>query len=67
MSANMDTLKVEAEIAKLINEASKLNAETAKLHAETAKLNREARWYPAIASAAFIAGVVAVAKLFMPV
>lgn len=65
MSANMDTVKVEAEIAKLINEAAKLNAETIKLQAETAKINREAKWYPAIASAAFIGGVVAVAKLFM--
>lgn len=61
----MDVLKVKEQITGLTEQAAKLNAETTKLQAETAKINREAKWYPAIASAAFIGGVVAVAKLFM--
>jgi hypothetical protein len=36
-----------------------------KLNAEAAKLLREQRWYPFIASAAFIGGIVAVARLFV--
>lgn len=58
-------LKVKAQITGLTEQAAKLNAETTKPQAETAKINREAKWYPAIASAAFSGGVVAVAKLFM--
>ena len=61
----LDVVQTEAEIGKLMAETVKLNAETAKLQAEAGKLNREARYYPFIASAAFIGGVVAVAKLFM--
>jgi cell division protein FtsB len=54
----LDVIKTEAEIGKLM-------AETMKLNAEAAKLLREQRWYPFIASAAFIGGVVAVARLFV--
>jgi hypothetical protein len=61
----VDTAKL-AETSKLITAAaSELICESAKLQAETAKLAREARWYPAIVSVAFIAAVVAVAKLFI--
>lgn len=58
MDKTMDVLRTEAEIGKLM-------AETVKLNAEAAKLQREARFYPYIAAAAFIGGMVAVAKLFM--
>ncbi|WP_374974399.1 hypothetical protein [Bordetella avium] len=52
----MDTIKTEAEIAKLM-------AETGKLNAEAAKMIRERAWYPiVIVAAAFTTGA-ALAKL----
>jgi hypothetical protein len=60
----LDLAKVATQLAELIDEAGKLNAETSRLATETAKINRQAKWYPAIASAVFIGGVVAAVKLF---
>ncbi|WP_198291417.1 hypothetical protein [Methyloversatilis discipulorum] len=45
----MDTIKTEAEIAKLM--------------AETVKINAEARWYPVAMVSAVVAAVAAVSKL----
>lgn len=69
MEKTLDTLRVEAEIAKLFTEAVKFNAETSKLNAEARKLGREHAWYPWVAllagfAAAFTAGVT-LAKLFV--
>jgi len=58
MAQTLDIAKIEAEIGKLM-------AETVKLNAEAAKLQRESKFYPFIAVAAFITGIVAVARLFM--
>jgi hypothetical protein len=52
----LDTLKTEAEIAKMM-------AATAKLSAETVKLNREARWHPVIVVGAVAGTILTVAKL----
>ncbi|AGR69219.1 hypothetical protein [Burkholderia pseudomallei] len=69
LEKTVDTLKVEAEIGKLMTEASKLTAEAAKLNAETMKLNaeafklqRESRWYPVIWATAFVGAVIGVAR-----
>ncbi|WP_082622040.1 hypothetical protein [Bordetella sp. N] len=66
----MDTIKTEAEIAKLMAETSKLNVEASKMMAETSKLNaeaskmiRERAWYPMILIAAAFASGAALAKL----
>ncbi|AZY49661.1 hypothetical protein [Bordetella avium] len=56
MDKTLDTIKTEAEIAKLM-------AETGKLNAEAAKMIRERAWYPiVIVAAAFTTGA-ALAKL----
>lgn len=65
MDTNMDQVKVEAEVGKLMAEAGKLLAETSKLHAETAKLARERYWYPAVVTASLIAATVAATKFFL--
>lgn len=52
----LDTIKTEAEIAKLM-------AETVKLNAEAAKMTRERAWFPAIAIATAIGAAVAILKL----
>lgn len=52
----MDTLKVEAEIGKLM-------AETIKLNAEAAKMTTERRWYPFVGGAALMGAALALAKL----
>ena len=68
----MDTIKIEAEVAKLIcesgkliSEASKLNAEAAKLCAETAKLNRERIFYPVMVAGSCIGALLAAVKYLM--
>lgn len=61
----MDNAKWEADLAKAHAEIGKLIAETGRLNAETAKISREARWYPAIALAAFVGAAAAVGKLFL--
>jgi len=56
MDKALDTIKTEAEIAKLM-------AETSKLNAEAAKMIRERAWYPMVLlTAAFTAGA-ALSKL----
>jgi hypothetical protein len=58
MEQTLDTIKTEAEIAKLM-------AETSELNAEAAKMIRERAWYPmVIVAAAFTSGA-ALAKLLL--
>lgn len=52
----LDTIKTEAEIAKLM-------AETVKLNAEAAKMTRERTWFPAIAIATAVGAAMAIIKL----
>ncbi|WP_414444625.1 hypothetical protein [Burkholderia sp. 22PA0106] len=52
----MDTIKIEAEIGKLM-------AETVKLNAEAAKMTRETRWYPIIWATAFAGTALALARI----
>ncbi len=44
--------------------AQKVDAEIAKLIAETAKINAEARFYPLIVAAGFIAAIGTIVKIF---
>lgn len=67
MSANMEAVKLEAEIAKLNAETVKLQAEMVKLRAEERKLDAEGRkfsrevfWYPVAISTALIGAVAGV-------
>jgi hypothetical protein len=56
MEKALDTIKTEAEIAKLM-------AETSKLNAEASKMIRERAWYPMILIAAAFTSGAALAKL----
>jgi len=71
--------KMDAVLAKIVNEAIKLHAETAKLNAETAKLHtegaklfeetlkiqREAKWHPVFWTVAALGAAAAFGKLFL--
>lgn len=54
---SLDTVKTEAEIAKLM-------AETVKLNAEGAKMIRERALYPFVVGAALTGAIFTAAKLF---
>jgi len=57
MEKTLNTVKTEAEIAKLM-------AETVKLNAEAAKMQRERNWHPLMVGAALATTIIAVSKLF---
>lgn len=57
--------QARALIAKLNAETQNLSALTSKAMIEAEKIRTENRWYPAIAGAGFMAGAVALAKLFL--
>ncbi|NIF21686.1 hypothetical protein [Candidatus Pantoea multigeneris] len=66
-----ESIKLQAEISKLIAESIKLNAETSKMNAETIKLLadtgntfREIFWYP-VAIATGLIGVVVACTTFL--
>ncbi|XOC98647.1 hypothetical protein AB4850_19390 [Burkholderia sp. 22PA0106] len=56
LEKTLDTIKIEAEIGKLM-------AETVKLNAEAAKMTRETRWYPIIWATAFAGTALALARI----
>lgn len=58
MERPLDTVKTEAEIAKLM-------AETVKLNAEAAKMTRKRTWYPVVIGAALATVIMALSKLFI--
>lgn len=58
MEKTLDTIKTEAEIAKLM-------AETSKLNAEAAKMIRERAWYPMVMIAAAFTTGAALAKVML--
>lgn len=64
MEKNMDPLKIEAEIAKMMAENSKLMAEASKLMAETTRINKESHWYPLVVASGIIATVATIVKVF---
>lgn len=51
MEDNMETKKIEAEIAKLM--------------AETMKIQAEAKWYPFVCTAGVFGAAIGIVKLFM--
>lgn len=56
MHKPLDTLKIEADIARLM-------AETMKLHAEAAKMRRETAWYPLVVGAALATAVLTLSRI----